>query len=125
VTATAIRRRVEQGKVDLHATVRTYIPELKTKDATVAERITVLQLLNHTAGWTGDAREECGDGDDAREKFVESLADFEQVTPLGATVSYNNAAVNVAGRVIEKVTGQVYEDAMTDLIHKPLGLHNS
>src|SRR5437588_10413891 len=65
-TATAIMRLVEQGKVDLHATVRTYIPELETKDPTVAERITVLQLLNHTAGWTGDAAEDCGDGDDAR-----------------------------------------------------------
>jgi CubicO group peptidase (beta-lactamase class C family) len=124
-TATAIMRLVEQGKVDLDATVRTYIPELKTKDASVAERITVLQLLNHTAGWTGDASEDCGDGDDAREIFVERLADFDQVTPLGATVSYNNAALNVAGRVIEKVTGKVYEEAMTELIHKPLGLEST
>jgi CubicO group peptidase (beta-lactamase class C family) len=124
-TATAIMRLVEQGKVDLHAPVRTYIPELETKDPSVAERITVLQLLNHTAGWTGDAREDCGDGDDCRAIFVEKLASFEQVTPLGAVVSYNNAAVNVAGRVIEKVTGAVYEEAMTELIHKPLGLDHS
>jgi len=124
-TATAIMCLVDQGKVDLNATVRTYIPELKTKDPTVAERITVLQLLNHTAGWSGDAPEKCGDGDDARAIFVERLADFEQVTTLGMTVSYNNAAVNVAGRVIEKVTGKVYEDAMTELIHHPLGLTNS
>ena len=124
-TATAIMRLVDQGKVDLNATVRTYIPELETKDPTVAERITVLQLLNHTAGWTGDAPEDCGDGDDSRAIFVEKLAEFEQVTPLGTTVSYNNAALNVAGRVIEKVTGKVYEQAMTELIHKPLGLENS
>jgi CubicO group peptidase (beta-lactamase class C family) len=124
-TATAIMRLVDEGKIDVNATVRTYIPELKTKDPTVAERITVLQLLNHTAGWTGDAPEDCGDGDDSRAIFVEKLAEFEQVTPLGYTVSYNNAALNVAGRVIEKVTGKVYEDAMTELIHKPLGLENS
>ena len=37
-TATAVMRLVEQGKVDLHATVRTYLPELKTKDPTVAEQ---------------------------------------------------------------------------------------
>ena len=124
-TATAIMRLVDEGKVDLNAPVRTYIPELKTKDPAVAERVTVLQLLNHTAGWSGDAPEDCGDGDDARAIFVEKLAEFEQVTPLGSTVSYNNAALNVAGRVIEKVTGQVYEAAMTELIHKPLGLENS
>src|SRR3954467_1099247 len=64
-TATAVMRLVEQGKVDLDAPVRTYIPELKLKDDDVAQRVTVLQLLNHTAGWAGDLMEDVGDGDDA------------------------------------------------------------
>lgn len=124
-TATAMMRLVDQGKVALDDKVRKHIPDLKTKDPSVAENITVLQLMNHTAGWTGDAPENTGDGDDARAKFVETLANFEQVTPLGATVSYNNAAVSVAGYVIEKVTGKVYETAMRELIHDPLGLNNT
>ena len=124
-TATAIMRLVEQGLVDLDATVRTYIPELKLKDADVAKRVKVLQLLNHTAGWPGDTREDCGDGDDARERFVERMAEHDQVTPLGATVSYNNASLNIAGRIIEKVTGKVYEQAMKELIYEPLGLKNT
>ncbi len=124
-TATAVMRLVDQGKVALDDLVRKYIPTFKTKDPTVAERITVLQLMNHTAGWTGDAPEDVGDGDDARERFVEKVAGFEQVSPLGSTVSYNNAAVNVAGRIIEVVTGKVYEVAMRELIHDPLGLNNS
>src|SRR5205807_6150187 len=44
-TATAIMRLVEQGKVDLHAPARTYVPELKLKDPDVAEKVTVLHLL--------------------------------------------------------------------------------
>ena len=56
-TATAVMRLVEQGKVDLDAPVRTYVPELKLKDDDVAQRVTVLQLLNHTAGWAGDLME--------------------------------------------------------------------
>ncbi len=124
-TATAIMRLVDQGKLALDDKVRKHIPEFKTKDPSVAENITVLQLLNHTAGWTGDAPEDCGDGDDARARFVTKLAEFEQVTPLGATVSYNNAAVNVAGHVIERVTGKVYETAMRELIHDPLELKNT
>jgi len=124
-TATAIMRLVDQGKLSLDDKVRKHVPTLATKDPSVAENITVLQLLNHTAGWTGDAPEDTGDGDDAREKFVEALANFEQVTPLGATVSYNNAAVNVAGHVIERITGKVYETAMRELIHDPLGLNNT
>src|SRR5881227_4235897 len=50
-TATALMRLVDQGKVDLHAPVRTYLPDFRLKDEKVAESVTVLQLLNHTAGW--------------------------------------------------------------------------
>ena len=121
-TATAIMRLVEQGEVDLHATVRTYVPELKLKDADVAEKVTVLHLLNHTAGWSGDLITSTGDGDDALERYVKLMADIEQVTPLGETVSYNNASLSLAGRLIEKVTGKVYEQAIRDLLLDPLGL---
>ncbi len=53
-TSTAIMRLVEQGKIDLDAPVRRYVPELQLKDDDVAQRVTVLQLLNHSAGWQGD-----------------------------------------------------------------------
>src|SRR5689334_6872333 len=49
-TATALLRLVDQGKVELDAPVRRYVPELQLLDEDVAERITVLNLLNHTAG---------------------------------------------------------------------------
>src|SRR5689334_22637608 len=92
-TATAVMRLVEQGKVDLDAPVRTYVPELRLKDEDVAAKVTVLQLLNHTAGWSGDFMDDMGNGDDALEKFVAAMEFIEQVTPLGATVSYNNASL--------------------------------
>ena len=121
-TATAVMRLVEQGKVDLDAPVITYLPELKLKDADVAKNVTVLQLLNHTAGWEGDLMTDTGAGDDALEKYVALMADIEQVSPLGSTVSYNNAALSVAGRIIEKVTGTTYEQAIGDLLLEPLGM---
>lgn len=42
--------------------------------------------------------------------------------PLGATVSYNNASLSLAGRIIERVTGGTYEQAIKELIFQPLGL---
>lgn len=125
-TATAIMVLVDQGKIDLDAPVKRYVPELTLKDKHCEEHVTVLELLNHTSGWQGDAREEgAGDGDDAIARFVTSMADIEQVTPLGSAFSYNNAALNLAGRVIEKVTGQVYEKAMRELLLDPLGLRDT
>jgi CubicO group peptidase (beta-lactamase class C family) len=121
-TATAIMRLVDQGRVELDATVRTYLPELKLKDEDVARHVTVLHLLNHTAGWSGDVFDNTGDGDEALARYVELMADVEQVTPLGAEVSYNNASLSIAGRVVERVTGKTYEQAIKELIFEPLGL---
>src|SRR5437763_15670500 len=40
-TATAIMRLVDQGKIDLHAPVRTYLPDLRLKDEQVPKSVTV------------------------------------------------------------------------------------
>jgi dipeptidyl aminopeptidase/acylaminoacyl peptidase/CubicO group peptidase (beta-lactamase class C family) len=124
-TATALMRLVEQGRVDLAAPVRRYVPELRLRDEDAAARVTVLQLLNHTAGWAGDHFADTGAGDDALARYVETMAELEQVSPLGAFASYNNASVCLAGRVIEKVTGQTYEAALGELVLEPLGLEDS
>lgn len=124
-TATAMLRLVEMGMVDLDAPVKRYVPDLKLKDERVAEQVTVLQLFNHTAGWSGDLMDDTGDGDDALEKYVANMANIEQVTALGETVSYNNASLALAGHVIARTMGQTYEAAMKELLFQPLGLDST
>ena len=121
-TSVALLRLVEAGKVELDAPVRRYVPELTLRDPAVAESVTVLQLLNHTAGWDGDFFEDTGDGDDALARYVERMASLQQITPPGSMVAYNNAAVALAGRIIEKVTGSTYERAIQELVLDPVGL---
>ena len=53
-TATAMMRLVEQGRIDLRARVRRYLPDLALADAAAADTVTVRQLMNHSAGWLGD-----------------------------------------------------------------------
>src|SRR5688572_10597590 len=48
-TATALIRLVAEGRVELDAPVRRYIPELVLADERAAAQITVLNLLNHTS----------------------------------------------------------------------------
>ena len=125
-TATAMLVLVERGLVALDATVRTYVPDLALKDAQVAEAVTIQHLFNHTAGWSGDAMTSGSDeGDDVLRRFVASMADLDQVTPLGSSVSYNNAALSLAGHVIERVTGKTYEGALQELVLEPAGLHDT
>ena len=123
-TATAVMRLVEAGKVDLDAPVHTYVPELRLKDEEAARTVTVLQLLNHTAGWDGDFFEDQGDGDDALTRYVRRMRSLAQVFPpgKGSTASYNNASLALAGRLIEKVTGRVFEAALKELVLDPVGL---
>lgn len=71
-TATAIMQLGEQGRIDLDAPVRTYVPELRLKDEQVARDVTVRHLLNHPAGWDGDFFEDQGEGDDALDRYVRS-----------------------------------------------------
>ena len=121
-TGTAAMRLVEAGTLDLDATVRTYLPDLTTSDPSVAEVVTVRQLLNHTPGWLGDDIEDFGRGDDAIAEYVASVADLPIITPPGSTFFYNNTALVVAGRVIEAITGTTYEQAVRDLVLDPLQL---
>jgi CubicO group peptidase (beta-lactamase class C family) len=124
-TGTTMMRLVEQGLVDLTAPVRTYLPDLTLADESVAAQVTVRQLLNHSAGWLGDYFGDFGRGADALRRYAAGMAAVPQLTPLGQVLAYNNAAVALAGLVIETVTGQSYEAVVQDLLLDPLGLDHS
>jgi CubicO group peptidase (beta-lactamase class C family) len=124
-TGTALMRLVEQGKIDLEAPVRDYLPDFRVADEDVSEQVRVRHLVTHTGGWFGDDFTDTGFGDDALANYVAEMADLRQIAPLGEHFSYNNAAISTAGRVIEVVTGQTFEAAIADLVLAPLGLEET
>jgi CubicO group peptidase (beta-lactamase class C family) len=124
-TATAIMRLVETGQVELEAPVRRYVPELRLPDEDAAARITILNLLNHTAGLDTRMVFDSGDGDDALAGEVAKMADVAMIGPVGGRASYSQLGYNLLGRVIEKVTGQTYEAAVASLVLEQVGLANS
>ena len=125
-TATAIMVLVDQGRVALDQPVRRYLPELRLRDAGTTDLLTVGQLLNHTAGWDGgDVWADTGEGDDALARAAAVLGDLPQQFAPGTAASYNNAAFVLAGRLVEKVTGETFERALARLVLQPLGLHRT
>jgi len=125
-TATAIMKLVELGKVDLDARVRRYLRDLNLKDEEVARKVTIRHLLTHTGGWAGDLfYEDSERGDDSLALSMERLKRAPQLTPLGTVWHYNNAGFYIAGRVIEKVTKQTFEQAIRELLFEPLGMSRS
>jgi CubicO group peptidase (beta-lactamase class C family) len=125
VTATAAMRLVEQGKLDLDSPVRTYLPELRLSDESVAARVNMRHLFTHTGGWIGDYFNDFGHGDDALARIVVSLEALPQLTPLGEVWSYNNSGFYIAGRVIELITGRSYEASIEEIVLDPLGMKMS
>ena len=123
--ATAMMRLVEQGKVDLHAPVRTYIPDFKVRDETVSRDVTVWHLLTHLGGWEGQVAGPERGADTLRNFVATALPDLMQVAPPGKAWSYNNAGFSIAGRVIEVVTGKSINLAIRDLVFQPLGLEHA
>jgi CubicO group peptidase (beta-lactamase class C family) len=120
--ATAMMRLIEQGKVDLKAPVRKYLPDFKVRDDAVARDATVWNLLTHSGGWEGQISGP-ERGEDTLRNFVATvMADNMQVAPPAAAWSYNNAGYSVAGHLIEAVTKTSINRAMRDLIFTPLGL---
>ena len=123
LTATAVMSLVADGRVSLDDLVVTHLPELQLQDQEARDAVTVGQLLDHTAGWRGDVEIDTGWGDDAIARALpEVAAKMPQLFRPGAMASYNNVSLVLAGRVIERVTGQSYEQAVTERVLAPLGM---
>jgi CubicO group peptidase (beta-lactamase class C family) len=123
-TATAIWRLIDEGALALDAPVRSFLPDLQLQDEGTAATVTIANLLDHSAGWYGeDLGFDTGSGDDALARYVaERLPDLPQMFECGAFFSYNNAAFQLLGRLIEVATGSTYNAAMQSLLFGPLGL---
>jgi len=121
-TATLILRLVEAGKLSLDGSPAAVLPELVLPEE-LAHRVTIRQLLDHTSGLDGDVISDTGRGDDCLRRYVEVLADAGINHPLGATFSYCNAGYVILGRIVERLTGRTWDDAVRSELAGPLGAH--
>src|SRR3954469_4915643 len=121
-TSTLVAQLVDEGAVGLDEPIRTYLPDFRIADEAAAGRITVRQLLNHTAGFEGDVFTDTGVGDDALEKYVATLHEVPQLFPPGEQFSYNNAGFCVLGRLVEVLRGKPYDACLREHLIAPLGL---
>ena len=124
-TATLAMQLVDEGKLDLDATVRTYLPDFAVADDDASARMTVRQLLCHTTGFEGDIFTDTGAGDDCVEKYVATLTGVSQLFAPGQMFSYNNAAFCVLGRVVEVLRGMPYDQCLREHLFAPLQLRHA
>lgn len=125
LTATAIARLVEAGRLTLDTPVVDVLPEFRMRDAASTPQVTVRHLLTHTSGIAGDALLDTGPGDDALARYLERIAELPPDVPVGSVYSYSNAGFAVLGRIMEQLTGATWDAALRELVLDPLGLHHT
>lgn len=121
-TTTLIMMLVDEGLLDLDTPVVRWMPDLSLADTRARDRITLRHLLSHTAGFEGDRFIDYGVGDDALAKAIAEYGSLTQWTQPGDLWSYCNAGFYLASRLVEVVTGQVFEDVFRERLVEPLGL---
>ncbi|KAB8194495.1 serine hydrolase [Nonomuraea phyllanthi] len=114
-TTAQIMLLIEQGRLTLGTPVAEVLPEIDPS-------VTIEHLLTHTSGLDGDFFHDTGRGDDCLERYVTAIARRPLGHPAGATHSYSNGGFSVAGRVVEVLTGKVWDQALRDQLVTPLGL---
>lgn len=134
--ATTVLQLAGEGRLSLDDTVEDLLPGVVKGNGNDGSKITARQLLNHTSGlfnYTADFPEiNSVDGFQADRYTtwapsrlvaiaVKHAPDFEP----GAKWAYSNTGYILAGMIIEKVTGNSWQQEVTRRIIRPLGLRDT
>jgi len=127
-TAVAIMQLAEQGKIDLGADIREYLPDLAF-DNPFGEPVTVGDLLTHRSGF--EVRDPRSEDMNFDLDLVVAMEDYvRERTPQvvrrpGSAYMYDNFAYLLLGLIVQNVSGQPYEQYMQEHVFKPLGMTGS
>ncbi|MDG4833604.1 serine hydrolase [Solwaraspora sp. WMMD1047] len=120
-TSILLLQQVERGRVRLDAPVRDYLPGFT---GTGKAAVTVEMLLTHTSGLPVGATVTGLPNNDARWQAVLTTPLVAGAVP-GNTFRYSSVGVMVAGKIVEAVTGQRLDQALTANLTGPLGLRDT
>lgn len=127
-TAVGILKMVEDGKLDLHTDVNSYLPKEAHIPKTYQNQpITLHHLLTHTAGFSDVVH---GGLAPSAKKVLSPKQNIIQnqpnrIYPPGHFISYSNYGFDLAGYIIENVTGLPFEDYMNKEVFEPLGMNRT
>jgi CubicO group peptidase (beta-lactamase class C family)/D-alanyl-D-alanine dipeptidase len=126
-TDIAVMQLVEQGKLDLDASVSTYLPDFKPVTKAEHKPITLRMLMSHRSGLIREPP--IGNYFDPDEpslaKTVASLNGIEVVYPPGTKEKYSNAGIGVVGYVLEVTQKEKFETVVQKNVLDKLGMTSS
>ena len=134
ITAIAVLRLVQEGKINLDAPVNSYLKSWKLPENqyTIHRQVTVRELLNHTSG-IGTHNGEVIDPDKGLPTLLQMLNGQKPATisPVrveaipGSKFAYSNGGYLVLQLLIHTVTGMTYAQYERQTVLRPLHMNHS
>ena len=123
-TWTALMQQVEQGKVDLNADVNKYI-DFKIPPYQ-GQPVRVINLMTHTPGFEEAVKNliTLGPKEYPFEKLLKDWTPNRIYAP-GTTPAYSNYGASLAGYIVERTSGEPFNDYLDHHIFGPLGMQHS
>jgi len=109
----------EQGKINLEEDIRTYLPEGFLKNLRYDKPITMLDLMNHKAGF--DEVTIYLQDDKSIEEILKEQQPIQSFEP-GTVTAYSNYGAGLAALIVERISGQTFADYAHEHIFQPLGM---
>jgi CubicO group peptidase (beta-lactamase class C family) len=120
-TAAMILSMAQEGKLNLDAPIGDYAKNLSPK----LSRVTLNQLLSHTAGII-DEPDEFGAGDESlMASYIRSWKDDYCLFGAGEVFSYSNSGFALAGFTAQEASGKLYADLVSERIFQKLGMRST
>jgi CubicO group peptidase (beta-lactamase class C family) len=130
VSATGVLAAVRDGLVSLDEPITTYLPEFTVHsrhEESPERRMTLRHLLSHRAGFTHEAP--MGNNYDPSfpswDAYIRSISDTWLRYPVGERYSYSNLGIDLAGYILQTVSGERFPDYMAETVFAPLELERS
>jgi len=125
-TAAAIGKLVQEGLLSWDDKVTDYIPEFKLADDCTTENLKFRDILSHRTGlgtFYGDLLWYYTDY--SNEQVIERMQYLPLKYDFRTNFGYQNNMYTIAGEIIEKVTGQDWEDFIQQTFFEPLEMKSS
>ena len=124
-SAALIMTFVDDGKLRLSDTVGAYLPVLSAHGK---GDITISECLSHLTGIKAPPLKESLKGMKnitSMDQAIEEIANLPMEGKPGKTFHYSSVGLQIAGSVIEKISGKSFETLFAERIAQPLGLKNT
>lgn len=123
----AVMQLEEQGKIKLDEDISNYLPKGFLHKLKYEDPITMLNLMNHTAGFE-ERIFDLGYATDVHLKTLEEglkMLEPNQIYHPGEVVAYSNYSTSLAAYIVQLITEQDFSDYVDEHIFQKLGISDT